>query len=190
MFEIIGGILLVVVIADLTAGIFHWLEDRYGNPDWQYSRSKFKKSVYKHIIGPNILHHKQPAAMTKGNYWERNNSTIILALIISALSYIIWPWCWPVWGGFLLLTQANEVHVWAHLPKNKVNPFIRFLQKIKVLQTPQHHKIHHTQPYSRNYCVMTSFLNPVLSIIFFWEILELIVWSLTGASPVKEREIF
>ncbi len=188
--EILGGLILSVFIAEVFSAMAHWAEDRYGNPAWEKSRSWTKRKIYQYVIGPNILHHKRPYAMTEGSYWQRNNSTIILSLILAAISYIIWPEFWPLYLGFVLMTQANEIHSWQHLPKSRLSWPIRFLQNLKIIQTHKHHKIHHTRPYSTNYGIMTNVVNPVLSAIFFWQTLEFLIWFFTGISPVKEREVF
>lgn len=162
------------MIADLLSGIFHWLEDRYGNPDWPI--------IGKYVVQPNLLHHTRPAALCEGGYWNRNNTTIITSAIGAACFY----WSPMMLIAFAILSQANEVHSWAH---QKCNGVIRALQKIGVLQSPRHHSIHHRRPFDRYYCVMTNYLNPVLNLVGFWLLLESIVWVVTGYWPRPEREL-
>ena len=52
--QIIGGLLL----ADFISGLFHWFEDRYGNPDWP---------VLGHTIRQNQQHHFTPALISCGH---------------------------------------------------------------------------------------------------------------------------
>lgn len=183
--EILIGLLIAWFVAEVFSGFVHFLEDSYGNPDWEDSESWIKRWLYKNIVGPNILHHQRPVAMTEGNYWFRNNTTIVSALVMAACFW----WYWPVCLGFLLMTQANEIHGWSHIP-HKCNRFIRFFQRYGILQSPSKHKLHHTRPYSNNYCVMTNFWNPVLEHIFFWPTIRVIIWLITGAKPLEQRKIY
>jgi ubiquitin-conjugating enzyme E2 variant len=185
--EIFLGIVLAWVIAEVVSGLAHHFEDRYGDPDWQFSLSKTKRFIYKSIIAPNIMHHKRPAAMLEGSYWHRNNSTIVLSLVLAGLSYLILPSFWPLYCGFLLMSQANEIHGWAH---KRNNTFIRMFQSVGLLQSPKHHKIHHTVPYNTNYCVMTNYLNPILATIGFWKVLEFFYWLIFGLKSLKSREVY
>ncbi len=185
MLEICGGILIAWLIAEIGSGIFHWVEDQYGNPEWEHSKSKLKRFIYHNVIGPNVTHHKTPAAMLKGNFWHRNNTSIIPAFSLALIAYFLWPTYWPVWSGLILMGFSNEIHGWCH---TKSSAHIRFLQSICILQSPKHHKIHHTRPYSNNYCVMSGWVNPILNFFFFWEMLRGLVWLCTGLRPLEIRE--
>lgn len=188
--EIIIGIIIMWMVAEIGSALAHHFEDRYGNPEWQSSSSKIKRIIYMSIIEPNIVHHKRPAAMLEGSYWFRNNTSIVLSFALAGISYLAFPDFWPLWAGFILMSQANEIHGWAHKPKLQNNIIIRSLQRIGLLQSPKHHKIHHTVPYNTHYCVMTNYLNPILSTIGFWKLLEFIYWLLFGLKPLKVREIY
>jgi len=39
-------VIFAILLADLISGIFHWWEDRYGNPNWPI--------IGKYIVEPNI----------------------------------------------------------------------------------------------------------------------------------------
>lgn len=185
MIEIIIGILIAWMVAEIGSGFIHFLEDSYGNPEWEKSPYAIKRLLYNNVVEANILHHKQPAAMLKGSYWHRNNTSIIPSFLLAGISYLFWPIFWPLWVGFILMSQANELHGWAH---QKCSKPIRILQAIGILQSPKLHKIHHTRPYSQSYCVMSGWLNPILEAIFFWDIIRFIIFCLTGASPLEIRK--
>lgn len=172
--ELFLVIVIAVVFADLMSGIFHWWEDRYGNPEWPL--------IGEWIVKPNQLHHIRPALLCEGGYWSRNNTTIIPSITGACLFW----WCMPVCLGFILLSQSNEIHSWAH---QKCNPFIRAMQRIGILQSPRHHSVHHKRPFDRYYCVMTNYLNPVLNVTRFWSIIEFAVWSVSGILPRPERQV-
>lgn len=163
--------------ADLFSGMFHWWEDRYGNPDWPI--------LGKHVIQPNILHHKSPREFTKGNYLHRNWTAILPSLIISGLCYLDGEYFLAL--VFLFTTQANELHCWTHMRCSKP---VKFLQRTGILQTSRMHAIHHRRPYDQNYCVMTGLLNPVLTSIDYWHTLETTIGTITGIWPREERKIY
>jgi|688.fasta_scaffold02596_11 hypothetical protein len=162
-------------LAELISGIFHWWEDRYGNPDWPL--------VGKYIIKPNIEHHKHMTKFCRGSYLYRNATTLIPCILLASLFYYFQLYFLVL--TMLIVSQSNEIHCWSHLRCNK---FIRFFQDLGLLQSPRQHSIHHTKPFNRYYCVLSNYSNPVLDKLFFWNILEYIV-SLFGASPRKEREL-
>lgn len=170
-------ILYAVLIADLLAGIFHWWEDRYGNPDWPI--------VGKYIIQPNIMHHKDPILFCRGSYWSRNWTTLIPCISLSIIFYIYQQYFWCC--VFFIASQSNEIHCWEHM---KTNRFIRFLQNNYILQNKKTHALHHKRPYDTNYCVMTTLMNPILNKIKFWYFLEKTIYLISGISPRKEREIY
>lgn len=168
------AIIIAVLLADFLSGAMHWLEDRYGNPAWPILGPL--------VIEPNIRHHTDQMAFTVGGYWERNWTTIVPALIAAALAYL--AGCWVLALTFAFLSQANEVHAWAH---QKCSRPIRGLQLLGLLQSPDQHAAHHKTPFDTNYCVMTDILNPVLSRIGFWPAVEGAIARLTGLRPRPER---
>jgi ubiquitin-conjugating enzyme E2 variant len=133
------------------------------------------------VIQPNILHHTDQQAFCRGNYLQRNWTVFAVALPLAGLRR------WRGWDFLALVlvftSQANELHCWAHMRSNRV---IRALQYYGLLQSPQHHAIHHRRPFDRYYCVMTSFANPALAKIRFWQILESLLGFL-GIHPRPER---
>lgn len=170
-------LVLAILVADLLTGIFHWWEDRYGNPDWPI--------IGKYIIQPNIRHHKDPMSFCKGNYWTRNWTTIIPSLLLSFIFYLMGYYFFSL--VFVFASQSNEIHCWEH---TKTNRLIRLLQNYNILQNKKTHALHHKRPYDTNYCVMTMVVNPVLNQIYFWYWLETIMYYITGIKPRKEREIY
>src|SRR3954470_15441550 len=61
---------------------------------------------------------------------------------------------------------------------DQIRVLISFLQRLRLIQTPQHHAKHHTDPKNSAYCVLTNFLNPALDSIRFWDVLERMIWVL------------
>lgn len=163
-----------LLLADFISGVFHWLEDRYGNPSWPV--------LGKWVVLPNILHHEDPKAMLAGSYWHRNCTTIIPA---TALAVVFWVVGLPYWavGACLVLSQANQIHAWSH---SKPPLIVQFLQRANVLiRATDHHK-HHRYPFNTDFCVITPLLNPILSGLRFWQVAEWVL-SLAGVRPFADR---
>lgn len=167
MMAAIAHIVACWLIADFVSGIGHWLEDRY-----------FDESLPilgKYVAAPNQMHHSQPNEFLAGGYWFRNWTTIVPAGLAFLLT--LWtPWCLV----FLFVSQANEIHAWAH---QRCNWFVRMLQETGFFQSPRQHGQHHKAPFDCRYCVMTDFLNPVLDAFMFWSLLEKVV-SMFGIRPI------
>jgi ubiquitin-conjugating enzyme E2 variant len=172
----LGYALAAWVVADFLSGVVHWIEDRYGDPAWPV--------IGRHVIEPNILHHRDQMAFTAGGYWQRNWTTLVPAAAAAGMAWLAGSAFLAV--TFLMLSQANEIHAWAH--QRCVRP-IRGLQLIGIFQSPEQHADHHRRPFDRNYCTMSDWLNPLLSRAGFWPALELLVARVTGLSPRPERQV-
>jgi len=163
------------LLADFLSGVFHWWEDRYGDPSWPI--------LGKYIVQPNIVHHTDQTAFLAGDYWKRNWTAIAPAAILAILSYAAGQHFVAL--AFAFLTQSNEVHSWAH---QKCNRFVRGLQLIGLLHSPEQHAEHHRRPFDVRFCVMTDWLNPVLEVTSFWALAEDVVLFVSGVPPRRERE--
>jgi ubiquitin-conjugating enzyme E2 variant len=158
----VGWVLLSWLAADFIAGAFHWFEDRYLDADTPL--------VGALIGGPNKEHHKNPLGLLDGSYWHRNYTTIIPAMIPCIACLLVPAWN-SAWLTFAFLSQANEVHAWAH-SKGKVNGLIEAMQETGLLQSAKHHSGHHKSPFEIRYCVMSNILNPALDAVCFWKVCE------------------
>lgn len=147
--------------ADFLSGFWHWVEDRYFDTTWPV--------IGEHIAKPNLLHHSQPAAFLHQGYFSRNWTTILPAAIAAAIAwYLSAPWA--VVLTFVFVSQANEIHAWAH--QRSQYRIIRGLQEIGLLQSMRHHGGHHTSPYNIRYCVMSDWINWALDRSRFWYAIE------------------
>lgn len=160
---IITQLLAGWLLADLIGGLFHWIEDRMGSPDWPI--------VGRHVIEPNRLHHAQPLAFTRGGFFARNWTTWLAVVAIVAPLFAMFgasPWLVAATAGGLL---SNQVHYWAHLP-SRAPTSVRVLQDLGLMQSSRHHQVHHAKPHDRRYCVLTDWLNPLLDRLRIWERFE------------------
>lgn len=163
---IVTHILTAWLIADFLSGFWHWIEDRYFDESWPI--------IGKYIAKPNTLHHAQPSAFLANDYWTRNWTTILPA----AVACLLFPSWWLV---FLFVSQANEIHAWAH---QRCSSWVRALQETGILQSPRHHGEHHRSPFDVKYCVMSDWLNPILDYFQVWRWME---YFISPIIKVKEE---
>jgi hypothetical protein len=167
--------LAALLVADFLSGLAHWFEDRYGNPAWPV--------LGPHVIEPNIRHHVDQMAFTGGSYWHRNWTSIVPAGIVAAVSLAAGQHFLAL--IFVLVSQANEIHSWAH---QRCSRPIRGIQLLGVCCSPEQHARHHRRPFAANFCTMTDFLNPLLEAARFWPGLEALVHRTTGIAPRPDRQ--
>ncbi len=162
----------LVLLADFASGIVHWLEDAYGTEETPV--------VGPLLIRPNIVHHHFPRHFTRLTWWQSSWDLVLLGGLLLAAG---WWWGFLSWqlGFFVVVSaNANQVHKWSHRTRAENGKLISFLQDIRVLQTPRHHALHHTDPKNTYYCPMTNLVNPALERIHFWPRLETVIAKVTG----------
>jgi len=162
--------------ADFVTGAVHWWEDRYGDPEWPI--------IGPHVVAPNITHHRSPRAFLAGNLFERNWTAAAPALLLAA-AFARSGWWWLATVAAMAAT-ANEVHAWSH---QRCSRPIRGLQLLGVLCSQEDHARHHEEPFNRDFCVMSGWLNPLLSAVGFWRQLEAFLGMAFDVWPKREREI-
>lgn len=158
--------LLVTLLADLVSGLVHWIEDVYFKPGMP---------IVHEIAVANDLHHHRPREFLNNSWWQSSRDLVLAALLIVLAATLMGACNWMVVLFAILVANANQMHKWSHQNRRENNRLILFLQKIKVLQTPRHHALHHSGEKNSHYCVITNILNPVLERINFWRTLESIV---------------
>ncbi len=169
-------ILAAWIFADFLSGLVHWWEDR----------ALTGKSQFAFINGvrdDNEIHHKQPAHFLAITWWQNIETSAPIAWIIS-LFFFSDRWFDGSFLGwtFLFLSFANLIHRWAHEPLGKRPAIVRLAQRIGLFVSPRQHGEHHFENGKvlsrkesyRRYCVMTSWLNPILDRISFFDFLNFI----------------
>lgn len=169
---IIIEVIAAVLAADFLSGLFHWLEDAYGNENWPVT-GRF-------VTKPNIIHHHDPRYFTRHGWLESSWLLLCFGLVILAAAWLCNLLTWQVWLVVILGVNANQIHKWAHRTPKENGPIIAVLQRARLVQTPRHHGLHHTDPKNSHYCVLTNFLNPILDGVRLWDGLEWIVRALFG----------
>lgn len=173
---IVFDVILIVIAVDFFSGVFHWLEDSYGNPDWPLSG--------KWVTQPNILHHSHPNAFTKNSWFHSAYVLLLAGAIILAVALAFHVLTWQLLLFVAIGVNANELHKLNHVSKNKRGWLVSFLQDVHLLQSAKHHGQHHCGNKDSYYCVITNFVNPMLDGVQFWRGLE---WVIEKTLGVKTR---
>jgi len=172
-------LLATVVMADFVSGFVHWLEDAYARPEMP---------LVGNIARENLQHHARPRDFIKKSWWASSYDLLVLGLLAIAIAWHdhhLTPW---VLLFTALVINANQIHKWAHSNRQETPRLIRFLQKHRILQSAREHAKHHSGERNTYYCVITSFLNPVLEKINFWKGMESVIEKVTGVSRRSDAE--
>jgi len=168
VFQLLAGWL----IADLVSGLVHWLEDRVL---WSSI-----PVLGPYVVAPNRHHHADPIDFTRGTLLSRNSTTWIATAAIAALWLLIggfsFVWLGALAGGLIV----TEVHVRAHAIAEAGRVW-RILQEIGIVQSIRHHGGHHRGAMDGRYCILTSWLNPILDELGVWARIE----QLLGAVGIE-----
>ncbi|HTJ79051.1 MAG TPA: fatty acid desaturase CarF family protein [Rariglobus sp.] len=173
--------LAIIALADFAAGIIHWAEDAYFTEDTPV--------LGRLLIRPNIVHHHYPRFFTRYTWLQSSWDLLVVGIVVLAAAWTFNVLTWQVWLFVIVSVNANEVHKWSHRTRKENGPVISKLQDWRILQTPNQHALHHTDPKNTHYCPVTNMVNPVLEKLHFWTGLEWIIWRLTGARHKQDTSV-
>ncbi|MGH9672373.1 MAG: fatty acid desaturase CarF family protein [Bryobacteraceae bacterium] len=164
------GIPFGILLADFLSGLVHWFCDTFFEEDSLPGRI---------FIGPFREHHRDPLALTRHSFLERNGNNCLVAVPVLTLA---WWGRWPeddsvaaVFGSSVLLFlglavfATNEIHRWAHAPATPGS--IRWLQQGGWILTPERHARHHVDG-AGAYCITLGWLNTPLDRVGFFNLCE------------------
>lgn len=153
-------LVLVIMFVALVAGVVHWLEDAYVREDTPIIGS---------VIGrANVIHHHLPCYLTRNAWWQRSWDLLAFSALIECFACRLDLLTWRVWLFAAISANANEVHEWSHHTRKENGRIITFLQSIRLLQTPNHRAVHHTNPKNVRYCPITNLVTPILDRFHVW----------------------
>jgi hypothetical protein len=180
---IVLQIILGIFLADVFGGAAHWFEDTYIH---YCTTIPFFSEIAKH----NELHHYFPRAMLEGSYYMNIESTIVFAIILFIILYVLFPSTFPKYPifyivFFVFLCLVNLFHRFAHQRDCETNFIILKLQKLGILCSHEHHRLHHVMQPDGKYCTIVPATNYLLDTFYFWRILELII-SIFGVKPDRK----
>lgn len=164
------------VFADLASGFVHFLGDTFGDPKTP-------------ILGPAFIfpfreHHVDPEAITHHDFIETNGHNCLVSIPVMIVMHVFLAPLAPqsstasilfTIGMCLVLSvfMTNQFHKWAHMKKRPA--MITLLQKSRFILSPEHHRIHHTAPFCRYYCITTGWLNFFLDKTRFFPISKAVI---------------
>jgi hypothetical protein len=178
LFQIIIGLLL----ADILAGIAHWVEDTY--IDYCSTFPGLSE-----IARYNELHHYFPRAMLKHSYFENMKENLIIVFILFILFYLCIPktmirYPYLFIPMYLFASTSSLFHRFSHERECEMPSVIFKLQSLGILVSHEHHRQHHISS-DIKYCPIFSITNYILDPIYFWRFLEKMI-SLFGITPSKK----
>lgn len=150
-----------VLAADLVSGLVHWTCDRFF--------SETTPVIGRMLILPFREHHRDPRAITRHGLFELcgNNA---LAVLLPVAGVVVAgaprPTATSIAAhGFVIAFAAavfatNQLHKWAHAERCAAP--VRWLQRARLILSPEVHDRHHRGDFSAGYCVTTGWLNPLL----------------------------
>jgi plasmanylethanolamine desaturase len=173
------GTMAAVVLADLVSGVVHWAEDAYVR-----FKPNRRLALLNQIAHDNQLHHRRPREFLARSWWASSWDLVLAAGLFLAVTWGLGTLNFSVLVFALLVMNANQLHKWTHRNPRENPVVVTWLQRLRILQTPRHHGLHHKGHKNSHYCVVTNFLNPVLERMKFWNILE---WSIAKIFDVKRQ---
>jgi ubiquitin-conjugating enzyme E2 variant len=176
----LGAILAAVLLADLVSGLVHWAEDTYIR-----FKPRRKVRLFNLIARDNAIHHRRPRAFLERSWWQSSWDLLLVGGAILGAAMAAGHLSWALLLFVLLSVNANQLHKWAHRNPRENPTFVTWLQRAHLLQSPRHHGRHHAGRKDSHYCVVTSFLNPLLEEVDFWRRLERVVQQVTGRVPER-----
>jgi len=175
------AMLLGLLAADFASGVIHWTFDTWG-------------SVNTPIVGQLAVrqfreHHVDASSITRHDFVETNGHNVGLSIVPSVVGLVVLGrgthLCTVIamalfsMAAFVALT--SQIHKWAHMATPP--RIVRWLQNMRLFISARHHAAHHQAPNDRYYCITVGWLNRPLQEIRFFETLERVITTLTGATP-------
>lgn len=173
------------IFSDFIGGVVHWAGDTWGSIDLP-------------LLGPALIrpfreHHVDPLAITRHDFIETNAACALagtpilfgcLFLNIGKDSKVTSFIVFFIFFMTVFVLFTNQIHKWSHTPNP--NRILRVLQEMHILLNPEHHKIHHTVPFNKYYCITTGWMNPILTYFQFFPRMERFITRYTKALPRRE----
>jgi len=163
-----AGIGLGLAAADFASGVLHWFCDRFFAADTPL--------VGRSLIAPFREHHDDPLGIVRHGLLELhgNSSLPVIGLLLLARAL---PLALSVQSALLFFVSAalatNQFHRWAHDPD--AGRTARWMQRHRLILSPQVHARHHSGDFDRSYCMTTGWLNSLLDRLDFFPRLERVI---------------
>lgn len=168
-------IFFIWLITDLVLAVFHWGMDRYGRAECPF--------LGKPVFEPNDLHHILPRALLENSCLKSSDTVFFAALLVILIAWSLGVLSWEIWLFSGLIVMVNMTHRWSHRTSVENGLCISLLQRLRLVQTREHHAKHHLGAQDTHYAVLTNFLNPVLETLNVWRMFEGFIELVTGLKP-------
>lgn len=180
---VLSALLLGYLAADFVSGVVHWMGDTWGSTEMPVLGKAF--------IRPFREHHVDEKAITRHDFVETNGNNCLVSIPVAILAVVL-PHSNPGWvfvsaflGAMIFWVMAtNQFHKWSHMDQPPA--LIGFMQRVHLILPPDHHRVHHTAPYNKYYCITVGWMNKPLAMIGFFSTLERLITWVTGAIPRKD----
>ena len=169
------------LLADFISGFAHWFFDTWFSPETPFIGRAFVRTFREH--------HVDPKAICRHDFVETNGSNMLAGGIIVLVGHAIES-AGEDFGAAALLVAGllssvtSQIHKWAHA--ERVPRAVGWLQRARLLLSPEAHGAHHAAPYDRAYCITSGWLNDALHWVGFFRSIERFVRVTTGAVPRRD----
>lgn len=178
---------IALVLGDFAGGLVHWAADTYFSEDTPI--------LGQALIKPFRQHHVYPRDICTHNLVSIVGNVCILAVpLLTVCLYLLWISDHGLLAFVILCTTlmaaatvaTNLFHKWAH--QERPSESVRWLQRMRLVLEPEHHQVHHTEPFNMHYCITNGWLNPLLNRIGFFRKLEAML-RFFGIEAAKENGV-
>ena len=179
-------VLAALLLADFGSGLVHWGADTWGSERMPVLGPRF--------LRPFRVHHSNPDDILRRGFVDLNGDVALLGLPLLAGGLLI-----PLSDGagrlatvFCVALGActlptNQIHQWAH--RSEPPRWVRWLQRRGLILSRERHALHHTAPYTTDYCITTGWCNRALARARFFPTLEGWISRLTGLVPRSDESV-
>ena len=170
---VIIGAPIAWILADFVSGLVHWFADTYGADDTPLFGPWLIKPFRQHHLYPrDICTHNLVVTIGNSCTLAVPFQAGVLYLLLSdddvSVTEAALAFTFNLFA--MAMVATNVLHKWAHA--EKTNWLISRLQHSRLLLSPGHHHLHHTQPFDSNYCITNGWLNPLLEKLRFFRNIE------------------
>ena len=180
---VLGALVLGYLAADFVSGFVHWAGDTWGSTEMPLLGKAF--------IRPFREHHVDEKAITRHDFVETNGNNCLVSIPVAIIAVLLpqdsAPWLFAslALGSMIFWVMAtNQFHKWSHL--DAPGPVVGLLQRLHLILPPDHHRVHHTAPFNKYYCITVGWMNKPLQVIQFFPLAERLITRVTGLLPRQD----
>ncbi|MBF5044269.1 carotenoid synthesis regulator CarF [Aggregicoccus sp. 17bor-14] len=180
---VLGALVLGYLAADFVSGFVHWAGDTWGSTEMPLLGKAF--------IRPFREHHVDEKAITRHDFVETNGNNCLVSIPVAIIAVLLphssalWLFASAALGSMIFWVMAtNQFHKWSHL--DAPGPVVGLLQRLHLILPPDHHRVHHTAPFNKYYCITVGWMNKPLSMVHFFPLAERLITRITGLLPRQD----